>query len=37
MKTFRLKGIKGFKDTGDIKLKPITIVIGQNSSGKSSI
>lgn len=37
MEKFRLKGIKGFKDTGDIEIKPITIIIGQNNSGKSSI
>ena len=37
MFSFRLRGIKGFLDTGNIVLRPITVVIGQNSSGKSSI
>ncbi|MCX8075022.1 MAG: DUF3696 domain-containing protein [Clostridia bacterium] len=37
MKSFRLKSIKGFLDTGEIEIKPITIFIGENSSGKSSI
>lgn len=37
MKNFRLLGIKGFQDTGLIDIKPLTIIIGKNSSGKSSI
>lgn len=37
MDLLRLKNIKGFIDTGDIKIRPITILIGENSSGKSSI
>ena len=37
MKTFRLKGIKGFVDTDHIEIRPITVIIGQNSSGKSSL
>ncbi|WP_419887603.1 DUF3696 domain-containing protein [Neobacillus niacini] len=37
MKSFHLENIKGFKDSGEIELKPISIVIGQNSSGKSSV
>jgi len=37
LKNFRLLGIKGFEDTGFIDIKPITIIIGKNSSGKSSI
>ncbi|KNZ68660.1 hypothetical protein Tfer_2751 [Thermincola ferriacetica] len=37
MNSFRLKNIKGFIDTGKLEIKPITIMIGENSSGKSSI
>ncbi|MGB0932420.1 MAG: AAA family ATPase, partial [Chitinophagales bacterium] len=37
MKSFQLKNIKSFKDTGEIELKPITIFVGKNSSGKSSL
>lgn len=37
LKSFRLKNIKGFVDTGNIEIKPLTIFIGENSSGKSSI
>lgn len=37
MESFRLKRIKGFIDSKEIKLKPLTFIIGQNSSGKSSV
>lgn len=37
LKSIRLKNYKGFKDTGNIEFKPITVVFGKNSSGKSSI
>lgn len=37
MERFRLKRIKGFIDSEEIELKPLTFIIGQNSSGKSSI
>lgn len=37
MKSFRLKNIKGFLDTGEIEIKPITVFVGENSSGKSSV
>jgi len=37
MKSFRLRNIKGFLDTGNVEIKPITVIIGENSSGKSSI
>jgi len=33
----RWKNYRGFKDTGLINLKPITLLIGPNNSGKSSI
>ncbi|WP_373212754.1 DUF3696 domain-containing protein [Ruminococcus sp. 5_1_39BFAA] len=32
-----IKNFKGWKDTGDIELAPITVLFGSNSSGKSSI
>ncbi len=32
----RWKNFKGFKDTGWIKIKPITIILGSNNSGKTS-
>ena len=35
--TLRLHNFKSFKDTGDIQLKPITVLAGANSAGKSSI
>jgi predicted ATPase len=37
IKTLRLENFKAFKDTGDIELKPITVLAGPNSGGKSSI
>lgn len=37
MKSFRLKNIKGFIDTDEIEIKPITVFVGENGSGKSSI
>lgn len=36
MNTLRLKNYRCFEDTGDIKLKPLTLLVGANSSGKSS-
>jgi predicted ATPase len=35
--SIRIQNFKSFRDTGEIALKPITILIGTNSSGKSSI
>jgi predicted ATPase len=32
-----LRNFKAWKDTGDIELKPITVLLGTNSSGKSSL
>lgn len=37
MKSIRLKNIRSLRDTGDISLKPITLLLGQNSSGKSTV
>ena len=36
MRSIRLKNFRSFEDTGRIELKPITILVGANSSGKSS-
>ena len=33
----RVQNFKGWKDTGEIKMAPITLFFGTNSSGKSSI
>ena len=37
IKQLRLKNFKGWQDTGDIKMAPLTVFFGANSSGKSSI
>lgn len=37
MNSFRLQNVKAFLDSGTVELRPITIIIGQNSSGKSSL
>ncbi len=37
LKTLHVKNFKGWKDTGNISLAPLTIFFGTNSSGKSSI
>ena len=37
MNSFELKNIKAFADSGEIRLKPITILVGKNSCGKSSL
>lgn len=36
MRSIRLKNFRSFEDTERIELKPITILVGANSSGKSS-
>lgn len=36
MDKLRLRNYRCFDDTGDVELKPITILLGANSSGKSS-
>jgi predicted ATPase len=33
----RIKNFKGWKDTGEIRLAPLTVLFGANSSGKSSL
>lgn len=37
LKELRIQNFKGWKDTGKIRLAPITLFFGANSSGKSSI
>lgn len=36
MDSIRVERLRCLTDTGDIQLKPITVLLGQNSSGKSS-
>ena len=33
----RVRNFKAFKDTGELEIKPITVIAGINSCGKSSI
>ncbi|MBM9535695.1 AAA family ATPase [Desulfobulbus alkaliphilus] len=37
LKQLRIKNFKGWKDTGTIRMTPISLFFGANSSGKSSI
>lgn len=37
MKKYSVKNIKAFKDEAEIEIKPITIFVGKNSCGKSSL
>ena len=37
LKNLRIRNFKGWSDTGEIKMSPITLFFGTNSSGKSSI
>ena len=37
LKSIRLRNFRCFEDTGEIELKPLTVLVGANSSGKSSI
>lgn len=37
MKSFRIKNIKSFVDSGEVEIAPITIFVGRNSCGKSSL
>ncbi|MEO5367274.1 MAG: DUF3696 domain-containing protein [Magnetococcus sp. WYHC-3] len=37
LKQLRIQNFKGWKDTGTIRMAPISLVFGANSSGKSSI
>ena len=37
LKQLRIQNFKGWKDTGTIRMAPISLFFGANSSGKSSI
>ena len=37
MQAFRLQNFRGFRDTGWIQIKPLTLLVGANSTGKSSL
>ncbi|MBC6445204.1 MAG: DUF3696 domain-containing protein [Alphaproteobacteria bacterium GM202ARS2] len=37
LKRLRIQNFKGWRDTGDIRLAPLSVFFGANSSGKSSI
>jgi predicted ATPase len=36
MQSIRIKGLKSLADTGYIQIKPLTVLLGENSSGKST-
>lgn len=36
LQSIRIKNLRAIKDTTDIEIKPITVLLGRNSSGKSS-
>ncbi|HCH4197380.1 TPA: AAA family ATPase [Vibrio parahaemolyticus] len=36
MKSLRIKGLRSIEDSGYIRLKPLTFLLGENSSGKST-
>lgn len=36
MDSIRIKNFRSLKDTGDINIKPLTILVGKNSAGKST-
>jgi AAA15 family ATPase/GTPase len=36
MESIRIQGLRSLKDTGEIKLAPLTILLGENSAGKST-
>ena len=37
LKQLRIQNFKGWKDTGAIRMAPLSLFFGANSSGKSSI
>lgn len=37
IRSLRLKNFKAWKDTGEVRLAPLTIIFGANSAGKSSL
>ncbi|MFH0273031.1 AAA family ATPase [Vibrio jasicida] len=36
MKNIRIRGLRSLKDSGTVELKPLTLLLGENSSGKST-
>ena len=36
MQSIEIKNLRSLKDTGRVELKPITLLVGANSSGKST-
>lgn len=36
IKSIRIKNLRSLKDTNDVQIKPLTVLVGKNSSGKSS-
>lgn len=37
LRSLRIQNFKGWKDTGQIRLAPLTVIFGANSAGKSSL
>ncbi len=37
LRSIRLRNFKSFRDTGDVPLRPLTLIVGQNNVGKSAI
>lgn len=37
MYNIRIKNLRALKDTGELEIKPLTIIVGKNSSGKSTL
>ena len=37
VEAFRMQNFMGFKDSGWVEFRPITLLFGRNSSGKSAI
>src|SRR2546423_5214968 len=37
LNSFRLKNFKAVRDSGEIRFTPLTVLIGNNGSGKSSL
>ncbi|QDY47006.1 AAA family ATPase (plasmid) [Planococcus glaciei] len=36
MESIRIRNLRSLKDTGEVELKPLTLLVGKNSSGKST-
>ncbi|MGH8645485.1 MAG: AAA family ATPase [Gammaproteobacteria bacterium] len=37
LKSFRLRNFKAVRDSGTVKFTPLTVFVGNNGSGKSSL